>query len=198
MLAVDSQARALPAVLLDSHFEPTGHSLRHAGMEFASDIEAQYKKSAEDGRSGHEHDQDGLPPYIIPGTPEEKHYRELHPNGYKAITGRNPSFGTGSTPAHFAAQQGHLEDLKLHLHNDADVIHKKDENGWTPLHEAVRGGHIEVIRFLIDQGANVNARTGAKSDGGSVLWWAKNTHEEDSEIVHYLMDIGALEAGPEL
>jgi ankyrin repeat protein len=38
--------------------------------------------------------------------------------------------------------------------------------GWTPLHEAVERDRLEVARFLIEKGADVNARAG---DEGSAL-----------------------------
>lgn len=157
-----------------------------------------FKESLEKKISGHENDQDGLPPYIVPGTPEERHYRAMNPNGYAPSNGNNPGFTTGSSPAHFAAQQGKLEDLKAHVHKDKTVIHHRDVNGWQPLHEAVRAGHVEVVKYLLEQGAEVNARTGRDGDGGTPLWWAKQTHGEDHEVITFLTEMGAMDMGPEL
>ena len=66
------------------HFEPTGHSLRHNAKEQAGgevDVDAKYKEALERGVGGHEHDNGGLPSYIVPGTPEDSHWRAQHPNG---------------------------------------------------------------------------------------------------------------------
>jgi hypothetical protein len=113
-----------------SHFEPTGHSLRHAGIQVDKDHhEVKFKESVQKSISGHEHDNFDLPPYIVPGTPEEQHYRMAHPKGFQPVNGANPTFATGSTPAHFAAQQGKLEDLMEHVSKDKNVIHHKDVNG---------------------------------------------------------------------
>ena len=57
---------------------------------------------------------------------------------------------------------------------------------------------MEVVKYLIEQGAEVNARTGHKGEGGTPLWWAKQVHDEEHEIVMFLTDVGALDMGPEL
>jgi ankyrin repeat protein len=36
---------------------------------------------------------------------------------------------------------------------------KDDEYGWTPLHYAALNGHIEIARLLLQNGADVNAKT---------------------------------------
>jgi ankyrin repeat protein len=71
-------------------------------------------------------------------------------------------------------------------------------HSWTPLHEAVRGGHIEVVKYLLEQGADKDACTGVNGDGGTPLWWAKQTHGTDHEVITHLMDMGAIEMGPDL
>lgn len=64
------------------HFEPVGHSLRHnAATDAGEDVHEKYRDALKRGVSGHETDQDGLPPYVVPGTPEEKHWRRTHPTG---------------------------------------------------------------------------------------------------------------------
>jgi hypothetical protein len=64
------------------HFEPVGHSLRHnAKTDAGEDVHAKYRDALSRGVSGHENDQDGLPSYIIAGTPEETHWRKAHPSG---------------------------------------------------------------------------------------------------------------------
>lgn len=63
----------------------------------------------------------------------------------------------------------------------ADLVNKRDVNGWTPLHEAVREGNLEVIQLLLDRGADVNARTGSRGEGGTALYLAMEYHREDAE-----------------
>jgi cytohesin len=35
----------------------------------------------------------------------------------------------------------------------------KDEDDWTPLHLAANNGHLETVKFLVEIGANKDART---------------------------------------
>ena len=114
-------------------FEPIGHSLQHNARMEMEDVDSKYKADAKKGFGGHENDNNGLPPYIIQGTPEEPNWRRTHPTGWH---NQNPSnsFTTGSTPVHLAAQAGNLDALRKHVEKSKDVVHSKDANGWTPLH----------------------------------------------------------------
>jgi prolyl 4-hydroxylase len=157
-------------------------------------VNKRYKDSLAKGVGGHESHNSGLPPYIVPGTPEEKHWRRDHPNGYNSEN--TDTFTTGSTTAHVAAQKGDLEGLTSEVTKQKDVVNLKDKNGWTPLHEGARGGHLEVVKYLIASGADANATT--SSVGGTALWWAKKELGADHPVVEFLESLGALEAGPEL
>jgi len=69
------------------------------------------------------------------------------------------AFG-GKTPLHVAAQGGHLEIAQLLVGNEeklvvADVNARY--NNRTALHTAVERGDIPFARFLLENGANVNA-----------------------------------------
>jgi prolyl 4-hydroxylase len=179
------------------HFEPTGHTLRHTSRieeESGGDVHKKYRDSVEKGLSGHESDNNGLPPYLLAGTPEEKNWRRSHPNGYDSTN--TDTFTTGSTSAHVAAQKGDLEGLTSAVGKKKDVVNEKDENGWTPLHEGARGGHLEIVKYLVASGADANART--SSTGGTALWWAKKEFGAHHPVVQFLEGLGALEAGPEL
>jgi prolyl 4-hydroxylase len=178
------------------HFEPTGHSLRHnmkLDEEAGRDVNTKYREALARGVGGHESDNSDLPPYIKAGSPEEAHWRQTHPQGRQS---QQRSFTTGSTPAHLAAKEGEVRTLHEEIKKKKDIVNAKDANGWTPLHEGARGGHLEVVKLLVENGADVSARTG--EDGGTPLWWAKQTHGEDSEVVKFLEEIGALDIGPEL
>jgi hypothetical protein len=86
------------------------------------------------GAGGHEIDNSGLPPYIVPGTPEDSHWRQTHPGGEKS---KRNSFTTGSTAAHVAAQGGDIEALKREVEKKKDLVHAKDKNGWQPVSAVV-------------------------------------------------------------
>jgi hypothetical protein len=65
--------------------------------------------------------------------------------------------GDGSTPLHFAAQQGQVAQLKWLVELGADV-HAKDKNGSTPLHVAARHGQVASLEWLVEQGADIHAK----------------------------------------
>ena len=68
-----------------------------------------------------------------------------------------------------AANKGDLAKVK-------DLVEKgaypnfHDAGGSTPLIEAVYGGHAEVVKFLLEKGADANAR---KNDGAAAIGFAK-------------------------
>lgn len=57
-----------------------------------------------------------------------------------------------------AAQYGDLERVRK-LINDSWDADTRDSAGYTALHYAARNGHMDVCKFLIDQGADINAVT---------------------------------------
>lgn len=181
------------------HFEPTGHSLRHNAQQAdavaRADVHKKYREAIERGVGGHENDHKGLPSYIVPGTPEERHWRMTHPEGFHKEKSQS-SFATGSTSAHIAAQIGNVDLLEQWLKQDPQSANARDANGWTPMHEAARGGHVETIKLLVKHGADVNAKT--FGDGGTALYLAKQAHGAEHPVIDFLESIGALEAGPEL
>jgi len=75
-------------------------------------------------------------------------------------------------------------------------VNAKDTNGWRPLHEGARGGHLDVVKYLVENGADVNATTG--SDGGTALYYARRVLEENHPVISFLESLGALDTGPDL
>ena len=98
--------------------------------------------------------------------------------------------------AHEAAKFGDLTYLKEVARSKKKNLFAKDSNGWQPIHEAVRGGHLNVVKFLIKEGANVDARTNQER-GGTPLYWAVKTHGESHIVSRYLKDHGAKNIGPD-
>lgn len=179
------------------HFEPTGHTLRHTQRQEANgDVHEKYRDSLVRGVGGHESDaNDGLPAYIMPNTPEESHWRKTHPNNQRS---KRNSATTGSlqTVAHKAAQTGNVEQLDYEVKANKNVVKAKDENGWTPLHEGARAGYVDVVKLLVENGADVNDKTGP--EGGTALYFAKRMLEPEHPVISYLESLGALEIGPDL
>ncbi|KAL3929470.1 MAG: hypothetical protein SGPRY_001949 [Prymnesium sp.] len=94
----------------------------------------------------------------------------------------------GELPLHYAAKGGHLEAVKLLLDHEANVNAQTAvgvrslpslfsrrtvpffigaftfwQDCWSPLHFAVEEGHVEVSKMLLQNGADVNARTAVQS-----------------------------------
>ena len=97
----------------------------------------------------------------------------------------------GWSPLHLAAHYGHVETVRLLLHNNAPVDQRsRNQMANTALHAALAGGDSakrnEVARTLIAAGADVNAT----QHGG----WAP-IHEAamvgDRAMVDYLLAKGA-------
>ena len=55
---------------------------------------------------------------------------------------------------------------------------------------------MEVVRYLVENGADVNAKTG--ENGGTALYYAKQRFDEDHPIIALLESFGAIEDGPDL
>jgi ankyrin repeat protein len=56
----------------------------------------------------------------------------------------------------FFAENGDLENVKLHVDNRRDKVDERKAGGWTPLMAAALNGHTEVVEYLLGAGANPN------------------------------------------
>lgn len=107
----------------------------------------------------------------------------------------------GKSALHMEAAYGNLEAVKALLSSfesgsvggtaNYDMIHARDENDFQAVHEAAAGGHLDVLKYLLENGADLNAVT---KEGGNVLWWAKKVLDKDHPVILYLISIGATEA----
>ena len=66
---------------------------------------------------------------------------------------------------YIAAQEGHVEVVRLLLEAGADCNKARTDTGATPLQVAVEKGHVNVVRLLKEAGAC----QGQSSDGTCML-----------------------------
>jgi len=159
------------------HFQPTGKPLNFENYDFVEDLD------------------DFYPPYIIKGSAEAEHWKKRNPTGWHQ---ESPSGAHVDTlPAFEAAAKNDLDMLQQLASEDRRSLIAKDRNGWQPIHEAARGGHLDTIEFLLENGADLNART-HKGSGVSPLKIARDAHGDDHVVVQFLRELGALEFGPDL
>ncbi|XP_048588928.1 ankyrin repeat domain-containing protein 42 [Nematostella vectensis] len=58
-------------------------------------------------------------------------------------------------PAHVAAYNGDLPQLKMLIETGVVSISERDEKGSTPAHKAAGNGHVQVLQWLVENGANM-------------------------------------------
>ncbi len=76
------------------------------------------------------------------------------------------------TPLHWAAQNGHLEAVRLLIGKFIEIkasIDVQDNNGATPLHYAAVRGHLQVVESLINHEASIDVQD---NNGATPLHWA--------------------------
>ena len=97
-----------------------------------------------------------------------------------------------------AAVKNDVDAINTILARKPEWAHTKDGNGWSLLHEAVRFGNTEAVRLLVELGkVDINGRTGADGQGGSVLFSAlKYLDTSEHPVVEYLNAQGARVIAP--
>jgi len=175
------------------HFEPIGHSSQHEESKLDPDVDKvtakQHFHESINSKINPKKTQ-GLPAYILPNTPEEKRWRQEHPEG-KVISRSRVKPMLDNLNAHLAAASGDMISLNHIAETNPSELFREDDNGWQPIHEAARSGEIKAIKFLVKNGADVNARTNF-GKGGSPLWWAKQKYGDNHPSVKLLKSYGAI------
>jgi ankyrin repeat protein/L-ascorbate metabolism protein UlaG (beta-lactamase superfamily) len=87
---------------------------------------------------------------------------------------------------HNAARSGDMEKLAELIAGDPELVNARDEEDHTALHSAVMGGQLDAVKFLLDNGADPDARNTANQ---SPLLYA--AYMNFVEIVELLIDKGA-------
>ena len=85
-----------------------------------------------------------------------------------------------TTPLHHAAEEGHIEVVRLLLDRGAAPNAREDIGDMTPLHHAAQLGYLEAVRLLLDRGGDPNARD---EDGETPLDLA-----DDDEVIALLRE----------
>jgi ankyrin repeat protein/cell division protein FtsB len=93
----------------------------------------------------------------------------------------------GRTQLHHCAENGLTTSVKRLLSiRNINVNVKDNWDGYTPLHWAVETGHVEIIRLLLQNGADVNAKSNVGHTPLHCSAW--NGHVD---ILHLLVENGA-------
>ncbi|MBP7710339.1 MAG: ankyrin repeat domain-containing protein [Rickettsiales bacterium] len=75
--------------------------------------------------------------------------------------GADPFLKAGNDYAaiHYAANNGHLEIVKLFAQNSPEILELAGPEGWNPLHFAASCGYAEIVKFLILQTVDTSKTT---------------------------------------
>jgi uncharacterized protein len=90
---------------------------------------------------------------------------------------------------HQAAMDGNLTVVEELLKNEDININTLSE-GWSPLHLAAHFGHIEIVRLLLEQGADVQVKSG-NNMANTPLHAAAANMKNRQEMISLLLSHGA-------
>ena len=94
----------------------------------------------------------------------------------------NAKTDSGDTPLTLAARDGHDNVVHALLSDYQCPVDAKGQDGYTALHYSCRYGHVDVVRTLVNNKANVNAKT--DSGDTPLTLAARNKHDN---VVHALL-----------
>ena len=87
-------------------------------------------------------------------------------------------YARGDTALHHATRNGDLEIVEQLIGSGADVNVTSD-HGHFPLYCAAGHGHVETTQYLVEHGADLQARLG---DGKTVVEWLKQFADHDHRL----------------
>ncbi len=87
-------------------------------------------------------------------------------------------YARGDTALHHATRNGDLEIVEQLVGSGADVNLTSD-HGHFPLYCAAGHGHVETTQYLVEHGADLQARLG---DGKTVVEWLKQFADHDHRL----------------
>ncbi|ETN75856.1 ankyrin repeat protein [Necator americanus] len=92
------------------------------------------------------------------------------------------------------AENGNVGVLRSMLDSDPDLLSVSDEDGYTALHRAAYNNHIDVVSFLLEKGADPEART---KQGWTALHSAANwgNYEVIGRLISHGVDVNARSSG---
>merc|ERR1711981_745684 len=88
-----------------------------------------------------------------------------------------------------AAKVGDLDRVKFFIENGIHIDQASVPQGLTALHHAAQHGHIEVVKYLVEKGANINAR-GLTTKYGELAAADKAAIAGHEKIVAYFKSVG--------
>jgi len=121
--------------------------------------------------------ENGVPPYVIPGSLWEEQWKEDNVDGWDQVSPNNfflstqwLAFYSFALPNSVwllqlkfpwkAVSEGDMRVLEMLAKVKPEALVEKDANGWAPIHIAVQHGRLDVIKFLLEHGASTKDTTG--------------------------------------
>lgn len=93
---------------------------------------------------------------------------------------------TGEVPLAVAAQNGHLEVVKVLSRREDTNVDQENNTGMTALNISARSGQVEMVRVLIEAGADVN-----KADNDGITPLVSAVEKGYCSVISMLVDEGA-------